>query len=103
MHEIALTIPPSRFRSALETGSARGLVPPSDNTIQTMSTDEIRVLVERLIFMMLAPELNWIEERDIPCSIRLTDAEGTFIFAFERLGDALLFQAVWGDDEDDED
>lgn len=96
MHEVELTLSPARVRSALKRGLATGILPDCDDLVWSMPADEVRTAVERLVLMMLAREIQWLEERHIPCDIHLTDTEYTFVFGFGDLSAALLFESMWG-------
>lgn len=95
MHEIEVAISRTRFRCVLKSAEASGLLPIDHEQILSMDLADVKARTERLVCILLAPQVRWVEERDIPCSIRLTEDDLTFVFVFEQLADALLFGVRW--------
>lgn len=95
MHEVEIAISRTRFRCALRSAEASGLLPIDHDQILSMDLADVKARTERLVCIMLAPQVRWVEERDISCSIRLTEDDLTFVFVFEQFADAVLFGIRW--------
>ena len=95
MSAVRLTISELRFRRALERAGTEGLL-PTPNEVLVIADGEVRAIVTLILDLMLEPELAWLEERNLGCSIRATADSRTFEFVFVDEGDARRFHEEWG-------
>jgi hypothetical protein len=95
MYPLRLEVSDDRLRAAIEAHRDTLLECPWTRVL-TMAPEELRRIVEELVVTMLAAEIDWLDERHLPCNIRVTADEHVFLIDFATRADALLFQETWG-------
>jgi hypothetical protein len=94
MVDVYVSVPPLRYRAALAEGMKRGLIPAADE-VYAMNEDEARRAASIVVLAVLAPEIEWLEDRGIDCVITATTDDTVFILGFESAAEAALFRTAW--------
>jgi hypothetical protein len=95
MVDVYVSVPPERYQAALAEGTKKGLLPCAEE-VYAMSEAEARRAASLVVLAVLAPEIEWLEERGIDCVITATTEDTVFILGFESAAEAALFRTAWG-------